>query len=200
MALIEAMSTRLSSTKRQMPERPCRNGLRHRRGTAEIETIFACFVLITILAMAKFMFDIAQSRQTLQDQAGEQAFHDGTDTNDPQFATNPPVSPVDESPFMNTGQATLPDLPNRMHVPALTGVVTANMNPHNPDPDKCVDRQFNNVNTAATAALAAPAWMFSAYPVGGSDEDATEAWFNAYVLQSHEEFVQPLGLAAPWTP
>jgi len=176
-ALMRTISTRSLCTKR--------------RGTAEVETLFAVVVLLTILMFVLCSVKIALSRMGMQNQAGEQAFHDGTEAANPQFANNPAVAPVDESAFMNTGVATLPDLPNRMHVPSLTETVPVFDGTSN---------QLPPATTHGTAALAAPAWVFSAYPVGGGDEDATAAWFNAYVLQSHEEFVQPLGLAAPWTP
>lgn len=153
------------------------------RGTSEIELLVVCLLLIVIMNATVFCRQLGSARLGGQQIAAEEAFHDATQAAVPVYADDAANPPTD-------GFASVrPGLPNRLHVPHdLTNVALAN-----------ASSGFAPVTLKASAALAGPSWTYPAYPDSG-DEAATSQWFLDYVAESHQELVDPLGLAPPWTP
>jgi hypothetical protein len=153
--------------------------MRSRRAASEIETLFCLVVLITFLLLAVGLWHLGVARLSTAQTAEFEAFQDGTQSQSPQYAGNAAYPPLD-------GISTIrPGLPNRLSVPeSKQSVAMSNL---------------NTVSVNGFAAVASPAWSYRGYPDSG-DQDATAAWFQNYVDESHADLIQPLGLSQPWTP
>ncbi len=160
-----------------------------RRGTAEIELLLSISVLIVLLNGTIFFRKLGHARLGGLQTTGFEAFQDATQANPPQYATNPVDSPVDGFTSVRPG------LPNRLHEPKIsTPVSVVFIDQSNPQ-----NSSTTNATMVASSALPSPSWTFPAYP-DSADETATSQWFQNYVQESHQELIDPLGLAPAWTP
>lgn len=162
----------------------CTKQRRRARGTAEIEAIFAILVLMGILFLAVSAARLASARMKTAQLASFEAFKDGTDRRIPLHVDDTTVPP-----FGGVGDIR-PGLPSRMHVPMETREVEL-FTGDKDDP--------NPMKVRSIAALAAPAWSGSGWPVGG-DESTTADWFTTFVEDSHGEVIDPLMLDDTWRP
>ncbi len=155
-----------------------------RRGTAEIELVFSVVVLICIFMLLGSGVKLMLARLEMVQTADFQAMQNATAGGTPQYTDDADMPAID-----GIG-AVQPGLPNRMHVPRPNTSVTVNAgNGQTQAP----------VQIGSYAAVGSPSWTYSAWPVG-SDQSATEQWFESFADESHSELVAPLGLAPVWTP
>jgi len=136
-------------------------------------------VLITILLLTVGLLHLASARLSTAQTANYQAFHDAIQANTPQYADNASYPPLDGITSIRPG------FPNRLHVPMPKQTV--------------LFQNLKATTVGSWTAVAAPAWSYSCYPVGG-DSSATAQWFTSYVDESHQGLYQPLGLSPAWAP
>ncbi len=155
---------------------------RWRRGTAEIELLFCCMLLITLLFLVKGAMRIGALRLSTTSSTSFKAFHDAISANPPAYAGNDPA-PLDGF------ESIRPGFPKRMHNTHDTALVVG----------KTVNDETFAANIGYKAAVISPAWTFSGYPVPG-DQNYNNAWLADYVDESHANLNSPLGLAPAWPP
>jgi hypothetical protein len=155
------------------------------RGTAEIELILSVVLLITIMMLALGAMHLATARLDTANNATFQAFNNANTGQTPQYTDDGDLPPIDGIGSVRPG------MPNRTHVPRPTTQVSVYAG----------DKQtLPPVTIGGKAGLTSPAWTYSAYPVGGNDEQATQQWFLNDAAESHTYLTDPLRLAPPWTP
>jgi hypothetical protein len=158
------------------------------RGTAEIELLIVCIILLSLLLITAGMLRIGGARLAAVQDASFQAMHDATEAGNPQFADNATPQPIGGIGDIR------PALPNRVHtthpiipVRGLTGGEGGTF----------------RTRAGAKAAAISPTWAFSGYPVGANDRGMLEAWFEEYVFEPPNidaSIRSSLGLAEPWQP
>ena len=156
-----------------------------RRAVAEIELILSAVVLITVLVLSLGAMKIGLARLDTAHGAAFEAFHNATADPTPQYTGDADLAPIDGTASERGG------LPNRTHVPrpaAEVDVYAGNK------------QSLPPVQVGGKAGLAGPAWTYSAYPVGGQDQDATRQWFLDYAAESHTFLDDSLRLAPAWRP
>jgi len=155
-----------------------------RRGTAEIEMILICTILITLLMLAMGAMRIGVARLGTTASASFQAFNDATASGNPQFTGDAAVPPID-------GVDTIrPGFPNRVSDPTASA---------NPAGGTGMAGVGYSANVGFQAAAISPTWNYSGFPVG-SDQTFNSQWLTSYVDESHANLYVPLGLAPAWTP
>ena len=158
---------------------------RLRRGNAEFELVISCIILLSILFIVAGAMKIGVARMNATQTASYEAFHNATEDSTPLYTDNPAAQPLD-------GIATIrPTLPNRLHAQHPTTQVSGLTGGNG---------TTFTANVGAQAAVLAPNWNYSAYPVGASDQALLQTWFEDYVNESHADIKDSLGLSAPWTP
>ncbi len=161
----------------------------HRRGNAEIETILVIPVLLALLFLMKGSLQLGTARLLNVFQAEQKAYADATTPTPP--AADSDSGTLDPLNDLASALPALPDqFPNRMHVSNATMDVNYGLNI--PLPDAHLQNQ---------AAFPAPAWAYSAWPVGDqggsfNDASATHAWFSDYTAQVRTDTItNALGLS-----
>ena len=152
------------------------------RGTAEIELLLVIPILLTLLFITRGLFSLGEARiQNVWD-AQQKAYSDAIHFAPPRH-TNGTLQPPTGFAYVRPG------LPNRLSQHSNSTTVTYAPNiPLKP------------VTLADTAAFAAPAWSYSAFPIhdaGGSYNDATTThnWFADYAGEIRTPLEDPLGLS-----
>jgi hypothetical protein len=155
------------------------------RGTASIELILSVVLLITIMMLGLGAMHLATARLDTSNNATFEAFSNATTGQTPQYTDDGDLAPIDGIGSIRPG------MPNRTHVPRPTTQVSVYAGDNQTLPSTTI---------GAKAGLTSPAWTYSAYPVGGADEQATQQWFLDDAAESHTYLTDPLRLAPPWTP
>jgi hypothetical protein len=128
---------------------------------------------------------IGVARITAGKDASFQAFSNATAGQVPQYTDDPGAPLID-------GIASIrPGLPNRFHSPRPSSNVTVFTGG---------GESLAPVPIQGSAAVAAPFWVYTAYPVISPDQAMTQQWFVAFCLESHAAFADSLGLAPAWPP
>ena len=161
--------------------------LRH-RGSAEIELLIACIILLSLILLVAGTLKIGGARLTATQQAAFQAFHNATEDSTPLYTNDPAAQPI-------VGIAAIrPTLPNRVHSPHPTAQATGLTGG---------EGGTFKVTVGGHAAVISPTWAYSAYPVGASDQAMLQIWFEDYVrdpLGIDDNTRSSLGLSDPWQP
>ena len=147
--------------------------------------ILSVLLLITIVMLGLGAMQIATARLNTSNTATFEAFSNATTGQTPQYTDDGDLTPIDGIGSIRPG------LPNRTHVPRPTTQVSVYAGNKETLPSATI---------GAKAGLASPAWTYSAYPVAGADEQATQQWFLDDAADSHTELTEPLRLAPAWTP
>lgn len=162
-------------------------GLRvFRRGSAEIELLIVCIILLSLLLLVAGMLTIGGARTRVVQEAAYQAMHDATEAAAPQYDS--------DNPIIGIADLRAPALPNRVHITtpsASAGGQTGG------------DGGTFRTTVHGRAAAISPTWAYSAYPIGGADQAILQDWFEQFVLESpglDSSTRNSLGLAAPWQP
>jgi len=129
----------------------------NRRGTAEIELLVVCPLLILIVLMSLGLMKISIARQDTNRQAMFEAYANATAGGTPEYTGDAALPPLND---LGAISPSLSGFPNRVHDPKVTEYATVLPNQS--------DSFTATVDT--TAAMISPAWTFSAYPVGQSDQ------------------------------
>lgn len=159
----------------------------NRRGTAEIELLVVCPLLILIVLMSLGLMKISIARQDTNRQAMFEAYANATAGGTPEYTGDAALPPLND---LGAISPSLSGFPNRVHDPKVTEYATVLPNQS--------DSFTATVDT--TAAMISPAWTFSAYPVGQSDQQPEEQWLQNYVDQSHSQVQTSLALSPAWVP
>ena len=162
---------------------------RHRRGSAEIELLICCIILLSLILLVSGTLKIGGARLTATQQAAFQAFHNATEDSTPLYTNDPAAQPID-------GIAAIrPTLPNRVHSPHPTATATGLTGGDAGGTFK--------VTVSGHAAVISPTWAYSAYPVGTADQAMLQTWFEDYMRDPagvDDNTRSSLGLSAPWQP
>ncbi len=158
------------------------------RGSAEIELLIACVILLSLILLVAGTLKIGGARLTATRQASFHAFHDATEDSTPLYTNDPAAQPID-------GIAAIrPTLPNRVHSPHPTVTATGQTGG---------DGGTFTVTVGGHAAVISPTWAYSAYPIGASDQAMLQTWFEGYLHDPSgidDSTRSSLGLSAPWEP
>lgn len=168
----------------QLCPRRCCPGFR--RGSAEIELLIACVILLSLLLLVAGTTRGGAARLTATQQAAYQAFHDATESSAPLYTNDPAAQPI---------QNTIADLSSdRVHAPHPTAQARGLTGG---------DGRSFSVTVGARAAAISPAWAYSGYPIGQSDQAVLQRWFDDRVRDAagiDEPTRTALGLSDPWQP
>lgn len=159
------------------------------RGSAEIELLIACIILISLILLVGSTLKIGGARLKATQQASFQAFHNATEESVPRYTDDPAAQPIG-----NSIADIRPTLPDRVHSPHPTAQASGLTGG---------DGQTFAVTVGGHAAVISPAWGYSAYPVGANDQATLQTWFENYVQDPagvDDNTRSALGLAAPWQP
>ncbi len=165
--------------------KPRRRPARARRGSAEIEALFAFMLFLSLIFLSRGAMRIGLARLATSEKSAFNAFHDAISADPPAYDNQPSMQPVTSYIDIRPG------LPNRVHAAREASTISERTGETSDSP--------MTVTVGAQAALPGPAWAFSAYP-NSADSDLHADWFENYVAESHEELIDPLGLAPAWTP
>jgi len=155
-----------------------------RRGTAEIELLISCPLLIFMVLLSAGLMKIGVARLDSNRQAMFEAYENATIDANPQYTGDPAMPPINGFGPNN------PALANRVQDPKVIEQATVLPNRG--------DTFTATVN--ASAAMISPAWNYSGYPVGQADQQPEEQWFQNYVNESHTAVQTSLKLSPAWTP
>jgi len=158
-----------------------------RRGTAEIELIVSCPLLIAIVLLSLGLMKISISRQDANRQAMFEAYENATADPTPQYTGDAAFPPINGFGTINPSIA---GLPNRVQDPKVTEFATVLPN----------SSDTFTATVGASAAMISPAWTFSAYPVGQTDQQPMQQWLQNYVDESHSQVQTSLALSPAWVP
>jgi hypothetical protein len=152
---------------------------RHRRGTAELETALVIPILLGILFLVAYLLTRGRSELT-------NAYNSENNVYGQVVAGKGTTAANDPTPAIGVN---MPLLPTRLDYSAPTAIVTST-----------AFGQVVSNRTDAKAVFLDSAWAYSSWP-NTSDQSQIQAWFEAYVGESHPaNLVNSLGLRPPGPP
>ena len=164
---------------------PLRTEGRGRRGTAEVEALFAALFLLGILLLAVTAVRINTGRMLAGDMAQYETWRDAYGVQTPQY-TSGAFSVAVSGPETLRSEA----LPNRVHADNATPGMIVMTN----------GTARSTVTVHEVAIVPGPTWNLSAMPVGGDDRAVTEAWFEGFMQEQVGDVAGQLYLDPAWQP
>jgi hypothetical protein len=155
------------------------------RGVAEIEALLCIFVLIGVLLVTFGMAKIGLARLNAIEDAMHKVMTNSQTGATPQYTQDGRLTEV------TTEWDIRPGLPNRTHVATSEKTIKVFVGG---------DQTVGPFRPGGIAGAISPTWMMSAYPAKGGDSQATQKWFEDFVVESHVELAPPLMMQPSWRP